>query len=386
MKANRNQLILALSLIALLFTAGCNDKDEVVPAAVITSLSETFGKSGSAITISGSDFHSSAIVYFGDVAATPSSIESTSIVVTVPDEVVAGDDISVMQGGISTDGPSYHVYTPAKNLFFTEYSNRDVKKIDLINTPNVSALLFDDEDGISGGVIGIALSDDGFLYVANSGQDEILKMANDGSGSVEVLYDADDGVSAPDGIAIDNENDMLYWSNSGSGQIMKASTSGTGTPSALAFDGNAIISSCYGLKVDIESGELYLSDFYQYIKKGNMDGTGTPEVLFNPENSLDMSTPSNVFIDPVREKIYWTDEGGDKIIEANIDGSGTPVALFDSTDGVQRPDGIAVDYASGKIYWSDTNLSKIFKGNLDGTGSPEELIEAEGCYGMILEF
>lgn len=386
MKSKRNHFILALSFIALIFTTSCKDKEEVVPTAKITSLSEGYGMRGSTITINGSDFHSSAIVYFGDVAATPTSIDPTSIVVTVPDNAAMGHDISIMQGGVSTDGPKYYVYTPAKNLFFTEYDNKAVRKIDLINSPNVIATLFDEDDGISGGVVGIALSDDGFLYVSNDSRSKILKMSNDGSGSIDVLYESTDGVNRSGAIAIDNENDMLYWSNSGSDQIMKASNNGTDTPSALVFDGKEVISTSFGLKLDVESGELYLSDFNYFIKKGNMDGTGTPEVLYSPTNFSDIGKPSNIFIDPVRGKMYWTNELSDQIVEANLDGTGTPNVLFDGTDGVKRSGGLAIDYASGKIYWADTSLQKIFRGNLDGTGSPEELVDSEYCFGMVLEF
>ena len=386
MKSKRNQFILALSFVALLFTTSCKDKEEVVPTAKITSLSEGYGMRGSTITINGSDFHSSAIVYFGDVAATPTSIDPTSIVVTVPNNAIMGDDLSIMQGGVSTDGPSYHVYTPAKNLFFTEYDNMAVRKIDLINSPNVIVTLFDESDGISSGVVGIDLSGDGFLYVSNQSYSKILKMASDGSGSVEAIYESSDGVNEPGAIAIDNENNMLYWANSGNDQIMKASTNGTDVPSALLFDGNPAITRCFGLKLDVESGELYISDFNEFIKKGNMDGTGTPELLYSPTNFSDIGKPSNIFIDPVREKMYWTNELSDQIVEANLDGSGTPSVLFDGTDGVKRSAGLAVDFASGKIYWADTNLQKIFRGNLDGTGTPEELVGSEYCYGMILEF
>ncbi len=382
MRTNKTNSILIPFLVVMLFVAGCKDKEEVIPTAVITSISEQYGMRGSTLTITGSDFHSSTVVYFGDVVATPVSVDATTIVVAVPSDAVTGK-ISITQDGKSTEGPSYHVYTPAKNLYFTQFYAKTIEKVDLVNTPSASVSLYGDADSIASPV-GITLSDDGFLYVTGAYSSEIYKMPSTPSGSVEVLYGFDDGVDFPSSIVFDHNTDMVYWPNVGSKQFMKALANGTGSPTAL-FNGDEVLSDAYGLKINFETGDMYYSDD-SYIKKINIDGSGAPDVLYGPTEWPDMTFPSNIVIDLPRGKIYWTDEGSTQIVEANLDGSGIPEILFDEDDGLLYVVGVAVDYASGEIYWTDDNHGKIFKGNLNGTGTPEVLVDAENSYGMTLEF
>lgn len=138
--------------------------------------------------------------------------------------------------------------------------------------------------------------------------------------------------------------------------------------------------------IDKVNSMIYVCDFTLGIKKGNLDGSGAMSVLYNTSNFPGMGNPSNIYVSPERNKIYWADESSNEIIVANLDGTGTPTVLFDFGDGVNRADGIYVDYQANKIYWSETTTDAIARGNLDGSGSREGLVDNTETYGLILEF
>jgi hypothetical protein len=272
----------------------------------------------------------------------------------------------------------------AVTLYFTFWDESSVNKIDLADDPNSVIELFNSTDGIHSPE-GITLTDNGYLIVTEESGNRIIKMKKDGTGDVSVLYDNSDGVNEPTAITIDNATGKIYWCNSGTSQVMIGSDNGLAAPTTM-FAGAEVIGYAYGIAIDKKNNKIYTSDFDEGIKVGNLDGTGTPESLWSIDNFDDMDSPSNIFIDVDRGKIYWGDESADQIVEANLSGNGTPKVLFDATDGVDRADGIYVDYNSKKIYWSETNSNIIARGNLDGTGTIEVLVENVESYGIILEF
>jgi hypothetical protein len=271
----------------------------------------------------------------------------------------------------------------AINLYFTYWDGNTVNKIDLVNTPNAVTELFGPTDGVAA-PSGIALTSDGYLIVLEEEGNRIIKMQKDGAGDIVVLYDATDGVSEPTAVAMDNSNGAIYWCNSGTDQVMKGSDDGLTTPVAM-YSGADVIGYAYGIAIDKSLGKLYTGDFYEGIKVGNLDGSGTTEVLWDATNYTEMGYPSNIFVDGKHGRIYWADESTDQIVEANLDGTGTPVVLFDDSDGVSRADAIAVDYNAKKIYWSETTSNVIARGNLDGTGTREVLVDEVESYAMVLE-
>jgi hypothetical protein len=275
---------------------------------------------------------------------------------------------------------------PAKaaNLYFTYWDESSVNKIDLINTPNSIITLFDNTDGLLE-TAGIALTKDGFLIITEADNNRILKMQKNGSGNVVVLYDNSDGVLNPAGVAVDDATGTIYWSNSGTDQIMKGSTDGL-TPPVTLYGGATVIQDAYGLAIDKKHGKLIISDFYNSILSGNLDGSGTPEVLWNDVKHATLGYPSGVCVDVTHNKIYWGDELSNEIVEANLDGTGTPVVLFDGSDDVSRADAVAIDYNSGKIYWTETTNNVVARGNLDGSGTREVLVSDVESYGLVLEF
>lgn len=268
-------------------------------------------------------------------------------------------------------------------LYFTNWSENTINRIDLQHDPNSYDVLFNAADGISE-PSGMLLTNDGYLIVAEEDPNSILKMKKDGTGDVEILYDAADGVSEPSSITRNPVTGDIYWCNSENGKIMKGSDNGSATPVAL-YGGNVVIDYPYGIALDLSNGKIYVSDFYLGILVGNLNGSGTMTVVWNNSNFPGIGAPSNLCLDVGNVKVYWTDEDTDAIIVANMNGTGTPAVLFDDTDGVSRADGLAIDFEHEKIYWSETNNNEICRGNLDGSGDKEVLVDNVESYCMVLE-
>jgi len=126
----------------------------------------------------------------------------------------------------------------------------------------------------------------------------------------------------------------------------------------------------------VTGAKLYWADANtQKIQRGNLDGSGTPEDLF--DNATDsLGAPRGVALDLSAGMIYWSDTVTQKIQRGNLDGTGSPEDLFDNpTDGVVGPHYIELDLTASKIYWADPNGSTIQRGNMDGFGSIEILFD-----------
>jgi len=271
----------------------------------------------------------------------------------------------------------------ASNLYFTVYDDNEVSKIDLHKSPNSVTGLFSGTDGMTTPE-GITLTKDGYLIVTEESTSRILKMRKDGIGDIITLYDHGDGVDTPTAITVDNAKGNLYWCNSGTGQVYMGSADGLDRPTPL-YSGQVMLGYAYGLAIDSKNGKLYICDFDQYIKAGNLDGTGYMEVVWDKNKYSDMIAPSNIYIDSDQGKVYWCDEQADQVVEANMDGTGTPLVLFDGADGVDRPDGIFVDKADKKVYWTETHANVIARGSLDGTGNREVLVRNIKSYAIVME-
>ena len=95
-----------------------------------------------------------------------------------------------------------------------------------------------------------------------------------------------------------------------------------------------------------------------------------------------MDDPYGIVLDVAGGKMYWTDNGTDKIQRSNLNGS---VVSDLVATGLSNPRGIALDAAGGKLYWTDKGTDKIQRSNLDGSGV-EDLVTTglEEPFGIAL--
>lgn len=85
--------------------------------------------------------------------------------------------------------------------------------------------------------------------------------------------------------------------------------------------------------------------------------------------------PSDIAVDPIRGKLYWTDVRVRSIYRTNLDGS-SPEIIYSTSSGELR--GISIDAAAGKLYWINTSKDTIHRANLDGSGVETLISEGLG--------
>ena len=81
-----------------------------------------------------------------------------------------------------------------------------------------------------------------------------------------------------------------------------------------------------------------------------------------------MNAPREVLIDATSSRLYWVDEGTEKIQSSNLDGT----EISDLVTGIHAPFGINLDVTGGKMYWTsgttvEQGNDKVQRSNLDGS-------------------
>ena len=270
----------------------------------------------------------------------------------------------------------------ASALFFSAYSDSLIGKIDLKNGTIDSNFARGVASGLSNtDQIGLALNTKtGDIYCSiEATNGPIYKVNNSG---IATVFFSGSEADEPGGIAYSASNDRVYWINRGDGKVYSIPATG-GTPTSL-YGGADVNAEGYSIKLDEKNGNLYYANFDE-IYKGNLDGSGTPTVLYSGKPDT-LESPSSIEIDVDANKIYWTDENTDVVASANLDGSGNIKILYNNaTHGVSRSDGLAIDFVAGKIYWTETgDANRIRVGNLDGTGTPVTLSSRFEAYNLLL--
>jgi sugar lactone lactonase YvrE len=254
------------------------------------------------------------------------------------------------------------------------------------------------------GPFGVALDGAGNLYIADSGNSRVREVTvangiiNTVAGNGTYGYSGDGGaatsakISAPYGVALDT-NGNLYIADSNNSVIRKvasgviATVAGNGI--GYAGDGGpatgALIKYAYGAAVDA-SGDLYIADAANNrIRKVATNGTittvaGTGTAGYSgdggPATSAELNGPAGVLVDGAGN-LYISDTGNSRVREvvangtiATVAGNGT--AAFSGDKGpatsasLSFPYGLAMDTA-GNLYIADTYNSVIRKVATNGT-------------------
>ena len=98
------------------------------------------------------------------------------------------------------------------------------------------------------------------------------------------------------------------------------------------------------------------------IQRSNLDGSGVEDLVTSDDGLEDLG---GIALDVSGGKMYWTEAGAAKIQRSNLDGSDVENLV---TTGLEGPVGIALDVSGGKMYWTDVLEGKIQRSNLDGSG------------------
>lgn len=169
------------------------------------------------------------------------------------------------------------------------------------------------------------------LYVLDAGISQrpfcgrILSCSTDGTDLRTVIPDL---ATLPDGITIDREAGHFYWTNMGT-----AFKTNTGS-----------------------------------IERANLDGSNRTVII--PQGTIGVFTPKQITL--TKDKLYWCDREGMKVMRANKDGSEVEVLVSrgDETNEEHRQDllrwcvGVAVDERRGYFYWTQKGPAKGGKGRI----------------------
>jgi hypothetical protein len=217
----------------------------------------------------------------------------------------------------------------------------------------------------------------GRVYWVNPGVSGPISYANvDGSDAGD-LNPTGASIAFPKGLAIDPSAGRMYWINSApvGGLIGYAGLDGSGgqdLPAAGAFANSPT-------SLAIANGELFwaneVTSSSPLIGFTKLDGSGGG--LLPIAGAAASERPSGVAVDPVGQRLYWTDIG--TISSTRLDGSdrqSLPVAGAT----ISGPTDPAIDPTGRRIYWvkdafDSTRPASISFASLDGSGGGDLQLE-----------
>lgn len=157
----------------------------------------------------------------------------------------------------------------------------------------------------------------------------------------------------------------IYWStiattgaNTSTSTIKRARLDGTDVETVIS---NPMSGRFGGIAFDVDKGLLYSGDI-STLFRANLDGTGRTVLVTN-------TSVTDVELDLVHGKVYWSDTTRDFINRANLDGSEAETII--RLNYVDLVEGLALDPVAGKLflsYCTSPAASAIRVANLDGSG------------------
>jgi len=316
-------------------------------------------------------------------------------------KVTPSGNISILAGLAATPGSADGTGTAARfkspggiavdadgNVYVADSGNGTIRKI----APGDVVTTIVGQAGGSEHPVNVAVDSSGNLYVGDDGSQTIRKITP--AGAVSVLASA---LSSLDlGIAVDTAGNFYfitesrvpngpYWSST----INKQTPAGV-VSAVATFEGNIM----RGLAVD-HSGNLYVSQDYRLVLKidphgviTTLAGSGLIGIADGPGSSAQFTKPAGLAVDNLGN-VFVTD--GNAIRRITPDGAVTTVGglatSVGSEDGLgadaqfNAPAAIAVD-STGKLYVADTGNHSIRIGEFAGapviTAQPRNQAVAAG--------
>lgn len=189
---------------------------------------------------------------------------------------------------------------------------------------------------------------DGTVYYYDNSDGTIRKLSSDLSSSSTIVT----GLTRTFTMAIDTERDKLYYVDYDAGKIWRSDLDG-GNATAIITG----LSAPSGIAVDLNNDQLFYARYDGGIYKANLDGSSPVQLHGAVGHVVALA------IDTLRGKLYYADQGSNKLNRMNFDGS----AREDVVDltSVSRT---AIDNENGVLFYG-TLSSTVYYRALDGSGS-----------------
>ena len=187
----------------------------------------------------------------------------------------------------------------------------------------------------------------GRIYVASSGNDEIVWVSTDGGGA-GYLDTAGASVENPEGIAVDPRTQTVYWANDEpEGSIGYASAAGGGA--GLLNTTGASIDDPYKIALDTVNGRIYwVRQAGGIVSYANLDGSGGADLPLQEAERPSGWTAINV--DPTTGRLYFLEDAVIYWVSTAGVGGGEVELEEPAYDEAY---GMAFDPTGGRFYWAN---------------------------------
>jgi hypothetical protein len=157
----------------------------------------------------------------------------------------------------------------------------------------------------------------------------------------------------------------VYWTDRGASQLKRMSFNGSNLVTiALSGAVTSPGSNIRGIASDGVSNRIFWADNgADRLLRANSDGTGSA-ILYTVTGGN--SFPADVRLDLANQLFYWCDQQRNRIQRSALDGSSV-IDVITNAAAAGGPYFMDLDVATGKIYWGDFSGGSIFRANLDGS-------------------
>lgn len=185
-----------------------------------------------------------------------------------------------------------------------------------------------------------------YWTLSGSGNDEIQRANLDGSNYVSLISPTPG--TSPWAMAAAPAVDRLYWTDIISPFSVYRSTAGGGSPSAIYNAPALAMSLAYHPSAD----QLYVGTGTQIIRV-NGDGTSPTTI------ATGLSNVNGLAIDSSNGKVYWAEQGANRIARANLDGTSIETMVNTTYAATTTERGVALDGLGG-LYWTDSATDGVY--------------------------
>jgi DNA-binding beta-propeller fold protein YncE len=293
-----------LVVLSVLFLASCGDgidKDPVYPKATHLYFSDYSGKKIGVIDLN----------------------NSPNTFTTIADESKGLDTLA----GIAIDFLGGKIYA-------AEETNNRILRLNIDGSGSVE-VLYDEADSVRTPTALALDVTNNILYWSNSGTGQMKKGSLDGAAMATSMFEYDTVLSYSYGLAYDPTRKELFYSDLGDyASIWYFKTDGTVKyPSRFFNINNLTLQNPSGIYLDASANLIYWADEgLRKIVGSNL--SGSPAVLFDRQDGV--TRPDGIAIDKGSGKIYWTetDPATDThlIARGNLDGTGTREVLVQGVE------------------------------------------------------